>query len=226
MKMIYSIHHKAKPALLLMVVVIIILGSTFLEKRLIKDMNTSVSSIYNDRLIPASELFHINDLMYSKRLLLEKYLWQPSPRNAQQVARQLAAYNAQIAASMKQFENTYLVAEESRSYLAFKTQMNRYNTLEKTLVSASGVMPLPDAAEQEIARVFKDVHRELVVLSNIQTKVGEELLDGSEALKGSASILSNLQIAIVLILTLVVQQALLMDSHPLIPKDLKNLGLN
>lgn len=228
MKAIYQIHHKAKPALLLMLVVGIILGSSFLEKRLFTDMNTSVSSIYKDRLIPATELFHINDLMYSKRLILEKYLGQPAAGNTKQVAQELAAHNAQINAIIKQFETTYLVDEESRSFGEFKVKMQRYNALEKKLLAASGNTTALAASkpEKEIAGVFKDIHQELVLLSNIQTKIGHELLNGSEAIKGSANLLSNLQIALILIITLVVHQALLTDTHPLIPKNLKNFRLN
>jgi hypothetical protein len=227
MKVIYQIHHKAKPAILLMVVVAIILGSSFLEKRLMKDMNTSVSSIYKDRLVPAAELFQINDLMYSKRLVLERYLVHPSASNAEQVTQKLADYNAQINTIVKQFETTYLVDEESRSFGEFKAKMQEYNALERKLLAASGNMQLINSnPETEIARVFKGIHQELVLLSNIQTKVGHDLLDGSESIKGSASILSNLQIALVLIITLVVQQALLTDRHPLVPKNLKNFGLN
>src|SRR5437870_4009016 len=104
MKYLYRIHRKAKPALLLMIVVAIILGSSFIEKSLIKDMNTSVSSIYKDRLIPASELFHLNDLMYNKRLILEKYLEQPSAENTLSTEQQLATYTSQIHSLIQKFE--------------------------------------------------------------------------------------------------------------------------
>jgi len=227
MKAIYQIHHKAKPAILLMVVVAIILGSSFLEKRLMKDMNTSVSSIYKDRLVPAAELFQINDLMYNKRLVLEKYLVQPSAANKEQATQELAAYNAQINTIVKQFETTYLVDEESRSFGEFKAKMQRYNALEKELLFTTGTLqPTTSIPAKEIVRVFKDIHQELVLLSSIQTKVGHDLLDGTEAIKGSASILSNLQIALIVIITLVVQQALLTDKHPLIPKNMQNFRLN
>ncbi len=104
--------------------------------------------------------------------------------------------------------------------------MQRYNALEDKLLSAGKSLPGPVNPEKAISGLFKEVHQELVLLSDIQTKVGHELLNGSEAIKGSASILSNLQIALVLLITLVVQQALLTDRHPLIPKNLKSLGLN
>ena len=227
MRAIYRIHRKAKPAILLMVVVFIILGSSFLEKRLMRDINSSVSSIYKDRLVPTAELFHIIDLMYEKRLILEKHLRQPAAGpNHQAAAQLLAAHNTQINALMKQFETTYLVDEESRSFREFKKKMNRYNTLEKSLLSEIAGGSVPAASEKEIALVFNKIHQELLVLSDIQLKVGEELLNGSEAIKGSATILSNLQIALVLIITLVVQHALLLDTHPLVPKNLKNFRLN
>ncbi len=226
MQFLYSIHRKAKPALLLMVVVAIILGSSFLEKSLFRDMNTSVSSIYKDRLIPTAELFHINDLMYNKRLLLDKYLLQPTPENAKSTEHQLAAYSSQINSLIQKFETTYLVDEESKTFQKFKVEMTRYNALEKSLLNSATNKAVSEANKVEIAEVFTQIHRELSLLSDIQIKVGEELVNSSEATSGSARILSNLQIAIVVIVTLVIQQALLMDSHPLIPKNLKNFRLN
>ncbi|MDQ3292002.1 MAG: MCP four helix bundle domain-containing protein [Bacteroidota bacterium] len=226
MKFLYGIHRKAKPALLLMVVVAIILGSSFLEKSLMKDMNTSVSSIYKDRLIPASELFYINDLMYNKRLLLEKYLAQPTAENTKVTQNQLAAYSTQIDSIVRKFETTYLVAEESRSFKEFKAEMDQYNALEKTLLHSASGNAISAADQKEIAQVFSQIHHELFLLSAIQVKVGEELVHSSEATTGSARMLSNLQIAIVVIVTLVIQQALLLDSNPLIPKNLKNFRLN
>ncbi|QMU27811.1 MCP four helix bundle domain-containing protein [Adhaeribacter radiodurans] len=226
MQFLYKIHQKAKPALLLMVVVAIILGSSFLEKRLMKDINTSVSSIYNDRLIPAAELFHINDLMYNKRLILEKYLVQPSLANKKAAQKELASYTNQINSLIKKFETTYLVDEESKTFQNFKEKLNRYNALEIQLLVNAAQTGIPQFAENEIAGIFTQIHKELVMLSDIQVKVGEELVQDSEATTGSARILSNLQIAIVLIITLMVQQALIMDSNPLIPKNLKNFRLN
>ena len=102
--------------------------------------------------------------------------------------------------------------------------MSRYNTLEQHLLNQSAAVPA--SANPEIAQVFKAIHQELVLLSNIQIKVGKELLHSSDAIQGSARLLSNLQIAIIIIITLIVQQALLLDKHPLLPKNLKNFRLN
>ncbi len=224
MQLLYKIHHKTKPALLLMVVVLIVLGSSFLEKRFMHDMNSSVSSIYKDRLIPAAELFYMNDLMYNKRSILDQYLSQPTASQRKKTSQQLAVYTQQIDSTIQKFETTYLVAEEDRSLQKFKAKMNRYNALEQQLLSQSATMP--QSANQEIAQIFKAIHRELVLLSDIQIKVGEELLHDSDAIQGNARILSNLQIAVIVIITLVVQQALLLDRHPLLPKNLKNFRLN
>ena len=70
MKWIYGLENKNKPAVLLLVIVITIVASNFLEKKCITDMSKSISSIYKDRLGPAAGLFQINDLMFTKRLLL------------------------------------------------------------------------------------------------------------------------------------------------------------
>lgn len=226
MKIYTAVRPTAKMAILLMAVVIIILGSSFWENRLITNMNKSVSSIYKDRLVPASGLFHINDLMYSKRLVMEQYLAAPATQQPAYTQQQLARYNSRIDSIIADYESTYLVEEETRSFQDFKTTMKRYNSLEQHILAAPSPMPQPGAPEKQLAQAFTAIHQELVLLSNINLEVGHTLLSGSEAIKGSASILINLQIASVLLITLAVLRALLLETHPLIPKNLKNFRLN
>ncbi|MCR5886300.1 MCP four helix bundle domain-containing protein [Hymenobacter sp. J193] len=78
MPLLSRIHYKAKPIFLFLIVMLTILASSVLEKRLMRDLNTSVSSLYQDRLMPATGLFQLNDLMYAKQQLLAGYLASPA----------------------------------------------------------------------------------------------------------------------------------------------------
>ena len=225
MKWIYSIQQKSKTALLLLAVVVTILGSNFLEKKYFTDINKSVSSIYNDRLIPAAELFHANDIMYKKRLVLEKYLANPANQDYRLVKKQLAAHNSQIDSIILAYESSYLVDEESTSLHHFKASVHQYNKLETEYLANSRKCLTADTYEKKMVPLFLDIHKDLVQLSRIQTSVGKELLNGSRHISSGAYMISNLQMAIVVVIMLVVY-GLLLTSRSLIPKNLKNFHLN
>ncbi|GEO06580.1 hypothetical protein AAE02nite_42440 [Adhaeribacter aerolatus] len=224
MKWIYSIQQKSKTALLLLAVVVTILGSNFLEKKFFTDINQSVTSIYKDRLIPAAELFHANDIMYKKRLLLEKYLVNPAQQDYGAVKKQLAGLNTQIDSIILAYETSYLVDEESASLHHFKTSVRQYNQLEEQHLANAATSAL-NTYDKKMEPLFYAIHQDLVQLSSIQTSVGKELLNGSKNISSGAYLVSNLQTAVVVVIMIVVY-ALLLSSRSLIPKKFQKFHLN
>ena len=218
------IHHKAKPAALFLIVLLVILGSSVWEKRLMHAMNSSAASLYQDRLLPATGLFQLNDLMYAKQQQLASYQARPTAARQHYAQVQLGGRNVEIDSILSSYEATYLVAEETRVFHALKARLRRYNALEAQLLSAAA----PAAPEQTraLARQFSQIHADLSRLNRIQQQVGQELSKSSSAIEGDANLLSNVQIALVIIFTLIIQQALLMDRHPLLPGSMKNFRLN
>lgn len=225
MKWMYGMEGKNTPALLLLVIVITIMISNFLEKKFINDMGKSMSSIYQDRLVPAAGLFQINDLMFTRRLMLEEYLLTPGLHRQEAVSRQLGRYNARIDSLIRAYESTYLVEEESRQLKNFKQKVHQYRVLESLYLSGVRSENQWQDYAREIGPLFKGMHEELMALSHIQTVEGAQLLEGSRAITGKADLISNVQIALVVVIALAVQ-ALLRRSRVLIPKKLQNFRLN
>ncbi|OON66833.1 MCP four helix bundle domain-containing protein [Hymenobacter sp. CRA2] len=223
MTSLQRIHHKAKPTALFLVVLLVVLGSSFWEKRLLHDMNTSVSSLYQDRLLPAAGLFQLNDLMYSKRQLLTSYQSRPSTARQRYAQVQLGGHNVQVDSILARYEATYLVAEEVQVFGALKARLRQYNALEQELLTATGSTELVQARlEQQFARI----HDDLTHLNQIQQRVGQELSKSSQDMEVDAGLVSNLKIVVLVICTLAILQALLLDRHALLPKSLKNFRLN
>lgn len=218
------IHHKAKPAFLFLLVMLAIVGSSFIEKSLMRNLNTSVSSLYQDRLMPATDLFELNDLMYAKRHLLAAFMADPSADRQHNTQVQLAGRNVEIRSIMAAYQATYLVAEEEQVFQALSARLHAYNALESRLL----IDPKPVSVSQktELARQFAGIHKDLTHLNQIQVRVGQELTQSSEAVESQASLLSNVKIALLVLFTLAIQHALLLDKHPLLPKNLKNFRLN
>ncbi|MGV3503884.1 MAG: MCP four helix bundle domain-containing protein [Adhaeribacter sp.] len=225
MKWMYGMEGRNTPAVLMLIIVVTILISNFLEKKFMTDMGKSLSSIYQDRLVPAAGLFQINDLMFTRRLTLEEYLLKPEPQRRDQVSRELGRHSARIDSLIRAYEATYLVAEESRQLGNFKQKVHQYRALESRYLSGT----LPENQWQNFAReigpLFKQMHGELMALSHIQTVEGAHLLEGSRAITGKADLIGNLQIALVVVIVLAVQ-ALLRRSRALWTKKMQNFRLN
>ncbi|ELR70461.1 hypothetical protein C900_03715 [Fulvivirga imtechensis AK7] len=187
-------------------------------------MNHSFTSIYKDRLVPAAEWFHVNDIMYSKRLLLEKHLLGHDELPADVVRDKLAVHNAQIDSIIEAFETTYLVHEESDALHLFKAKMMQYNDIEHRYVSLEAGTKMKGYG-QELEPLFNELNRQIVRLGDIQTKVGKELVQGSEYTMGSASMLNSLQIAMAVVIALLVQ-ILLWTSRSVMPKKPQKFHLN
>ncbi|SHM03008.1 MCP four helix bundle domain-containing protein [Hymenobacter psychrotolerans] len=224
MSFLSRIHYKAKPAFLFLVVILGMLGSSVLEKHLMQNMNTSVSSLYQDRLLPATGLFQLNDQMYAKRHLLESYLANPVLERGGALRQELLAHNAEITDLMNRYRETYLVADEARVFDSFRARVARYNALETQMLTEAGLVSAEK--ERELFRQFDGIHADLARLNQIQLRVGQELSNSSHIIEGNATLLSNLKIALLLLFTLAIYRALLLDRHPLLPKSLKNFRLN
>lgn len=221
MKLFFHVQQKMKAALLLMVFVVTVMISSFWENTSITKITNSFSSIYKDRLIPANELFHINDLMYQKRLLIEHYLEHPETN--QDVPTIIAGKTAEIDSILQEYGQTYLIAEERKTLDEFKSTMHAYNAIEKQLLASND--PASIEFDQQLGALFNDIHNELVTLSGIQTTVGQELLAGSARIKANANLIHYLQIAIVLV-TMLIVQSLVLHSRSIVPRHQQNYKLN
>lgn len=223
MNWIYSSRQKTRAALLLMGIVITIVAGTLWEKSLITTMNNSFSTLYKDRLIPAAALFHINDLLHTKRLILEKQ--KSGSAQVEVLQEELAQYNAQIDSIISDYEETYLVDEESKGLILFKAKMERYNALEKQLITRSPEEKNSSDHEATMAAVFKEIRKELSLLADIQTSVGKQLMHINNSDIGYARIIIYLQVVLIVIITMGVQ-AVLWKTKKIIPKDPQNFNLN
>ncbi len=214
---------KAKPIGLFLLGMLLILGSSMVERRLMRKVTMSVSSLYQDRLLPATGLFQLNDLLYAKQQLLETYRAAPAAER-RRTLRLLAGYNRQLGVIIEQHQATYLVREEKLVLQAFQARLNYYNALEAQLLSIG--VPFTAAQMAQVSQQSKRLHAELSQLNQIQQRVGEQLSQSSLVTEGNAELLSNFTIALLLIFTLAIQYALLTSRHPLVPKNMQNFRLN
>src|SRR6478609_8200794 len=113
MKWTFIIQQKLKLSLLMGCIVFLIVITILTEKQNINDMDKSVTSIYKDRLIPATDIFYLTQKIFTKQLLIERFLNYDSSFSPVELTAKLHVHNDSIQLLITQFEKTYLVQNET-----------------------------------------------------------------------------------------------------------------
>lgn len=192
----FVIGPKIKVCVLMAIVMALIVISNLMSRKNINDVNKAIVSIYQDRLIPASDLLYINDLLYQKRFLIEQMLFKPK-YSRQQSITELFHHNMAINNLIAKYEQTQMVDKEFEFLRQFKAQLLNYDQLEKAVIT------LIQSGELTAAQRMQDVavrtaHRKtiatLIELNKIQTLVGSEIIRDSKLILNISTFFSTLQI--------------------------------
>lgn len=207
MKWSFVIREKLKAAFLLGgIMVLIILGNLF-SRHNMEGIDKSFSSIYQDRLIPATTIIYLTENLYTKRLSLEKFVLSKEIKSPEEIRTQLQMNNNSIDSLVQIFEKTYLVDQEAKSLSGLKDRINEYVSLERTIINlyAAGFYDEGKALfTGDGASTFQSTINTLNELTSIQSIVGKELMSESKSNMASFGIISFLQIALAVIIGLII----------------------
>lgn len=207
MKWSFVIQQKVKAALLLGSIMVLVLVSVLLSRNNIEGIDKSFSSMYTDRLIPATDIVYLTESLYQKRLLMEKQLLTQEASSWESVLRQLNAHNQRIDSLVGEFEKTYLVKDELASLRAFQSRHTEYAQVEQEIVNLgkagdriSGLSLHANRGEA----LFQKTMIRLRELTQIQSSVGKELFKDSHRDVLQFIFLSTIQIVMVIVIGMIV----------------------
>ncbi|MCO6478821.1 MAG: hypothetical protein J5I94_19460 [Phaeodactylibacter sp.] len=218
MKWAYTIRNKTKAAILLAVVLGLTMLTNLLERKRFRELEQSFSSIFEDRLMAESYLFHLYE-----NLKNEQDLIQSAADMGLSIAgkEKLAAHRANRASLMAQYAETYLTEEEEVQFSQLQATLGEVDRLEKEIAGGQAAAPLINAHDAATAEAFAT----LSALSDIQTTVGAELRDESERIiLGSVSI-SHLEMTVLIIIAIIIQ-GLIFSSRTLLGSASRDPSLN
>jgi hypothetical protein len=205
MKWSFVIQQKLKAGILLGGVMLAIILGILLSRRNIDGINKAVSSIYQDRLIPATSIIYLTENLYSKRLSLEKLVLSEDKSRVVQVGILLERHNGEIDSLIKAFEKTYLTRREAQVLGDFKNKMEVYGRLEKKILSVqlsgdpqSGKILFEEAGALTFQKALGDLNE----LAKIQSVIGGELIRKSENDYAGFTLMSFLQLSLAIIVGL------------------------
>ena len=190
MKFAFSLKNKLKIAFLLFCIMCCMLLIRFLEDKSVATINESFISMYNDRLVPATDLYFIAENLYQKNMIFNDALINDSlPLSGQ---AKIDQHNIKIDSVINKYQLTLLVKQEEVFLNDLKNALDRQKQLELMVLKM---------AEEDGLRIYqsegkKISNQTLVKLSaliKIQSNVGNDLIKDSKIFVSGTKIYSSLQ---------------------------------
>jgi hypothetical protein len=203
MRFAYTLKQKTKIATLLFFVMACSILIRVLEDKSVKSMNKSFMSMYNDRLVPVTDLYYISEHMYAKQDLFERLLCSGAPVNLTAVSERIDRRNTAVGSLISKYEKTQLVDQEKKSLDLFKDRWLKSTAIEKNIlqmIADNAVDNGRQLYETTGRQAVQSSIRKLSELIKIQTKIGQELIHDSEFMVSGSKIYSALQLALAILI--------------------------
>ncbi|MDR6783036.1 hypothetical protein ABIE26_000476 [Pedobacter africanus] len=228
MRFAYSVKQKMKIAVLLFCIMACTLLIRFLEDKSVKSMNESFVSMYNDRLIPAADLFYVAEKAYLKKSLFEDALYEPEHLfNVDKLQVQLAALNTSIDSLIQKYSKTLLVRQEKEQLVHLKNGLGSTVEVENKILATAKAEGLGAARvlyETEGRESSRTTIKKLSELMNIQKQVGEELIKDSAFMVSGNKIYSGFQVVLAIVIGILIVGIVFTSNVVKISNDKFNLN--
>lgn len=199
MKTLYNITltHRIKLATILSVFMVIMIVIDYWQTQKIQKIHNNFSSIYSDRLVPATELHFIANQLYDKQMLFGQVNSTQQP--SKELLEQIKSKNTLIDSLLYEYEKTYFVAKEHQYLTHFKQNLSNQKSLENKIL----VMDKSEVLSQEIQnkqrKLFLTLTNDLNDLAKVQTTVGQELIYESNLQFAGSQLIFNLRMILIII---------------------------
>lgn len=228
MKIAYSLKQKTKIAFLLFLIMACTILIRVLEDRSIKNMEKAFSSLYNDRLVPATDIFYISEKLYAKRFLLETFVYSDKNKlSPQQLNSKLKGYDKEIDTLLAKYEKTFLVKNEKNHLTELKIKLLENKVLEKNILLMAETLDktsLRSLYDSSAEQSFTAISTLLSQLTKIQTVVGEQLKEESQKIVMGTNLYSTLQLILAIIIGVLIVSIIFATNVMNIRNDKFNLN--
>ncbi|MBE7639942.1 hypothetical protein GUB10_06325 [Salegentibacter sp. BLCTC] len=204
MKDLYSIKPKKRKRLILILSIFfaLLLITEFIEKQSLKSIDQDFSSLYQDRLLPASQMYELSRILHEKRMFFEN-IEDGGDFVAKLNLEEIEAYNARINQLLEEYGNTYLVDREAIYFEEFNKHYQEYLILENTILKNLQENDYNTARyliKKNTNEYFKILDLDLHNMARIQPEVGEELLAHYKSNSGMHTLLNYFKIALTILI--------------------------
>lgn len=191
-----NILNKIKWVVGLSLVFILILSTNLIDKRNFKKIRTSITSIYEDRLLAKGIIYEFADMIHQKEkaVLLQDSMFFTKKNNL---------INSNLKELLESFSETRLTPNEQTVFDKLSMDFNALLSAEKQLIKGGF-----DNSETFFEKVNK-VDERLISLSKIQIKEGEKIFSKSEDTFDSIDLYTQVETYFLLFMAIMIQVVLL-----------------
>lgn len=198
MKWAFIIKYKLKAAAVLLAIMTTILLGNLYERHNFNALDKSISSIYLDRLMPATYIYELSNHLYEKRLLQEHYAEYTST----ELRQKTLTHDAAIGALLQDYEKTYLTDEESKHWAELKHSLHNYN-MQYNITLANIRKETPAMNSVQLNNYFNEMMIQLDALSKIQAGIGHTIEKDSHAIVTGSVLPAYLENSLLIILGII-----------------------
>ena len=207
MKWSFVIQQKLKTACLLCGIMLMIILGTVISRNNIQGVSQSFSSIYSDRLIPATTIIYLSENLYGKRLAIEKCLFSEDQSTAKEMSSSMETYRHNTDSLLAAFSKTLLTEKEFKSLEELKKYNRESIGLETKILNFHNLGNNRRAREIFEKEGLKSFHSSIESLNNlasIQSEVGKELMKESKKSMANMILISFFQIALAIVVGIMI----------------------
>ncbi|WP_424964349.1 MCP four helix bundle domain-containing protein [Ekhidna sp.] len=193
MKWKYILNKKRNESMVLFSILLIIVMIGYTHKKNLSDLEETVTSIYEDRLVANEYIFELSRKIENKKWLIT---------NNHNASQEMTLLNYEIDILIDAFEKTDLTVEENKLWEKLKRELTLADEFENQILhnQASKQRIL---LQKHLDDQYELIHSDLVGLSHIQLQEGKSLVDNSKKILASNSISGRLEIALMIIVLLI-----------------------
>jgi len=225
MKWAFAIQRKIRLAIVLAITMLCVIFFSLIESYNVSSISKSFHSIYEDRLIPAVDLYAISWHIHTKRNKLVTFLFTDKI-NPNEISLALNSSNIKLDSLISKYENTHLVKAETNHLANLKKNIKTFERDELLLVNAASESK--DFAKNlylnTTVQLYDELDKDLIELTRVQSEIGKELLAESVKSQLSSDFISRLQIIIAIILGLIIMILILTDKQVVLKQEKFNLN--
>jgi hypothetical protein len=187
--------------LIIGVLVVLLYGKNLLERQSFRAVSSTLSDVYEDRLLVESYIFQISEKLFSIQKLVDHCTIN---YDYSKVIAEISSEELAIMKLISSFEATELSTEEATLLTDFKRIIEKDLSIKSYQLlynDSSGVnVEQVKVYDQKIARAQQDLDK----LSNIQLEEGNKLVSKAKTLINRSQIWAQFEVALLLIFVLVI----------------------
>lgn len=210
MKWSMMFKEKMKAAIILVVLMLAIIVSNLLEKRITNRNDFTVSSIFEDRLQPSTDLYEMRTLNEQRLFILEEYLHANEPNDKKRLKDKMRASHQKFDELLLKYKATLLVEKEQTVLNQLNINLNSFDQAFAEIDASESKAENIQTAKSSIVLINENLGK----LNKLQSEIGKDLLADYKKDTYYSSFLNTFQIILsvligVIILNMVANSSLL-----------------